>query len=911
MDLASLEASLLAPQAVSVGASTSNSANQIVTTSQTNPSSKPLPALATISPWMQLLQYRPFVLKLLDTAELAEFAARTRRLLTEAGDGSNAVQAGMPRLAELPTLSPPQQRDRMWAIFDYLSKCACPDDGAAAPESESTLLSRIRSCLRACLVKDGVVVTAGLLSANQLASLYGRLADADNAAAHSVSASSAAKAGASVTSATATAVVPAVSPHPEIDASVSSWIEGYYHRMRPGDEDIDVRRQALLEMQRVIRSEVLPRSAHLDGHSFYAASVRADLPSPVLEVFGSSGNGFGSATSDIDAVLTMHPDTAYHLNGKDGVYRKLLRLFRYRRPRGWSDVLCIPTAAVPIIRAIHDRTGVQVDICIGNELALHNTRLLALYAELHPCVRPLGFVVKAWAKQRSINDASQRTLSSYAWICLLVFFLQRCGVLPCLQDDALVREYEASTGRRAADRVIAGWRHRYVDDVEWLRKYVALNSARKQPAADAAQCFEFSSSRQSGRSDASSLEQHPSNLSPAQLLCAFFCYYTHVAVPDGLAISIRTGAFQPRMCCADARPLSSSDARGAGAEPHPAPADDGEGFEPGDGDGRDDDDEDEEGGSPAARGRPPPAWRLVIEDPFELNHDLGRVMDEGGGLRVRHELQRAWQVCRSCGAGAPTTTSGSGTASGAGAQPVPSSQSSASASSPSSPPFIASLLTPSTPQDTRRLEGSKEYKTAIAIMRHQSLAARGPGKRQAKDQQRRHDRAAALMDPTIRENFKSLLRFVGASDAGDASTVEDAASSRPTPAPRTLPAPTRAASATASSAAAPAGSGMVPMGQRANPQITDAAPAPFPIIRRDAAPPPPSASSRRIVFTNPDHAAADGSGGDHDEDGGTTGLAAAFAASTPPPAAVASGGRGRGAYRGRGHQRGRGGAAAT
>lgn len=51
-------------------------------------------------------------------------------------------------------------------------------------------------------------------------------------------------------------------------------------------------------------------------------------------------------------------------------------------------------------------------------------RLLKTYSELGWYVRPLVLTVKHWAKRRKINDASSGTLSSYAYVIMVIHFLQ-------------------------------------------------------------------------------------------------------------------------------------------------------------------------------------------------------------------------------------------------------------------------------------------------------------------------------------------------------------------------------------------------------------------------------------------------------------------------------------------------------
>ena len=75
-------------------------------------------------------------------------------------------------------------------------------------------------------------------------------------------------------------------------------------------------------------------------------------------------------------------------------------------------------------------------LSIDNTLAIHNSELLSLYTKFDERVAPLGFAIKCWAKLYGINDASLGSISSYAYIVMLIYYLQRCSppVLPFLQE---------------------------------------------------------------------------------------------------------------------------------------------------------------------------------------------------------------------------------------------------------------------------------------------------------------------------------------------------------------------------------------------------------------------------------------------------------------------------------------------
>lgn len=73
-------------------------------------------------------------------------------------------------------------------------------------------------------------------------------------------------------------------------------------------------------------------------------------------------------------------------------------------------------------------------------MALHNSKLLAKYCEFDERVSKLGIAIKAWARMFNINDASNGFISSYAFMVMMLAFLQRCDppVIPFLQEVDLV-----------------------------------------------------------------------------------------------------------------------------------------------------------------------------------------------------------------------------------------------------------------------------------------------------------------------------------------------------------------------------------------------------------------------------------------------------------------------------------------
>ena len=95
----------------------------------------------------------------------------------------------------------------------------------------------------------------------------------------------------------------------------------------------------------------------------------------------------------------------------------------------------ITSAKVPIVKFYHSPTRVEADISLYNVLAQENTAMLRFYAAIDERVKVLGYLTKLFAKRCDIGDASRGSLSSYAYILMLIHFLQQCEppVLPVLQ----------------------------------------------------------------------------------------------------------------------------------------------------------------------------------------------------------------------------------------------------------------------------------------------------------------------------------------------------------------------------------------------------------------------------------------------------------------------------------------------
>jgi len=119
------------------------------------------------------------------------------------------------------------------------------------------------------------------------------------------------------------------------------------------------------------------------------------------------------------------------------------------------------------------KSEIAIDLGINCRLAIENSKLIRDYLSIDERFKQLCFIIKYWAKRRKINDPYRGTLSSYAYVLLILNFLQMRTppILPCLQEMA-----------RPSDRkTIKEFDVSYYRDVEQLKNYGAAN---KESIAD-------------------------------------------------------------------------------------------------------------------------------------------------------------------------------------------------------------------------------------------------------------------------------------------------------------------------------------------------------------------------------------------------------------------------------------------
>jgi len=198
---------------------------------------------------------------------------------------------------------------------------------------------------------------------------------------------------------------------PVLSALTTSMHDLYETELCPTSDFYKAREKVRSEMERFVNKH---------------CSACFPLGSRVM-VFGSSANGFGSPTSDLDMCLQL-PKPVKHDNfsaddwfvtkGREAMQALADTLKNHGMKEVDSSRL---TARIPVIMFRYPLPAItseeeqllDCDISIRNPLALLNTQFLRIYSMLDPRIPVLSSVIKRWAKARLINDPKTHTYVSH------------------------------------------------------------------------------------------------------------------------------------------------------------------------------------------------------------------------------------------------------------------------------------------------------------------------------------------------------------------------------------------------------------------------------------------------------------------------------------------------------------------
>mmetsp|Transcript_1092 Transcript_1092/g.3399 ORF Transcript_1092/g.3399 Transcript_1092/m.3399 type:complete len:437 (-) Transcript_1092:1187-2497(-) len=217
-----------------------------------------------------------------------------------------------------------------------------------------------------------------------------------------------------------------------------------------------------------------------------------------LHRFGSVVSGLSLPGGDLDVCLLQYA------NPIQSQRRAMRTTLQAMKKHGWSDLMPLPHASVPIIKFRHTRLGITGDLSFGSRDGIVNSFLLKAYSELQPKFRDLTLLIKLWAKRRRVGDASKGYLSSYAWTLLVLFYLQSTSAIPVIDVVPALRLLSSS-------QLTLQQR----ENLLWLMRYFKAHATEVRPV-----------STKSG---------------VAELLDGFFDYYARQSTLGTSVVSTRKG----------------------------------------------------------------------------------------------------------------------------------------------------------------------------------------------------------------------------------------------------------------------------------------------------------------------------------------------------------------------------------
>ena len=282
-----------------------------------------------------------------------------------------------------------------------------------------------------------------------------------------------------------------------------------------------------------------------------------------------------------------------------------------------------------------DGIGIQCDINFSNELAILNTRLLKCYSLCDPRVTSFVLFIKSWTKRRNINTPYHGTLSSYGYVLMALHFLMNVAspaVIPNLQ----LMHAERGVPPDPTLDTCNGYDTRFFRDENALRQMAAQCklTQNKQTVGELLLGFfaYFAGERRQGsfgfdwgsavlslRTRGGLLTKQAKGWTAAKI--------TYVDVPPSAPL-LATG--KPRNPLPD-----SNEPAAAGGDHTSAPPDALEDQQP----------------QPPAKKGIRHRYLIAIEDPFELEHNVGRTVLHPGLIVIRDEFRRAWRIIQGLGMG--------------------------------------------------------------------------------------------------------------------------------------------------------------------------------------------------------------------------------------------------------------------
>ncbi|XP_057328461.1 uncharacterized protein LOC130669526 [Microplitis mediator] len=152
-----------------------------------------------------------------------------------------------------------------------------------------------------------------------------------------------------------------------------------------------------------------------------------------IHPFGSRITGLGSKNSDLDIFLDCD-DLYYKGTVSDDIsyYLKEVEHSLKQNESIWTIQRVITDCRIPIIKLVHQPTGIDCDLSFTSGLTTENTKLIKMYLDKYSLCKKLILFIKDWIN--ICNLSGEDGISSYAIAWMVIYYLQTKFILPSVAD---------------------------------------------------------------------------------------------------------------------------------------------------------------------------------------------------------------------------------------------------------------------------------------------------------------------------------------------------------------------------------------------------------------------------------------------------------------------------------------------
>lgn len=261
-----------------------------------------------------------------------------------------------------------------------------------------------------------------------------------------------------------------------------------------------IRTHAQRTLKRTVK-RLLNDFRNLNGHPIYPSTFSrvadlicskrgGDMFGYKLNVFGSMPTELALDGSDLDMNITLPiekylkspDDEDKNGEGKPGggdVYPKdvaksvLMNLRACISRGGMSNVQCITSARVPLLKFTDPETNIDVDLTVSNLDGALQSRLLRAHLRVDPRIWELAVLVRYWAKRRNVSGLTAGFINPLGWTVMVIYFMQHIA-FPSIGTLFHVHNSESTKAARESVIERVRWDSSTMDGVNTLETYQLL-----------------------------------------------------------------------------------------------------------------------------------------------------------------------------------------------------------------------------------------------------------------------------------------------------------------------------------------------------------------------------------------------------------------------------------------------------